>query len=393
MNKAVQRIIKLKADTNGNVAVPDSINLMKTGHWHTPWHGAFEMTAADLAEMVSNFAKGIGLVEGSNRAPINYGHDQGGKAAGWINNLRVEGEELWGDIEWTPAGRKALEDGEYRYISPEWNPRDFPWENPQVEGEFVDNVFNGAALTNIPLFTKLKPVMASRDAANGGSDTSNVNEGEDMDLSQVRVKKLEELTDEEKAFLAEHKDELTEEERQAFGLTEAESSDDATEEESTEEANTDEEQATEEDETTDGEAEDEGTDDTTGSDLKGSAKPVTIAADKLAQLEADAKEARQLRADKAKSEAQTVMASAIDTGRVKQDQEDAGVELLLADRDGKFKAFIEALPENKLLAGDKGKAAGDDDVVITDQEKELADAFGNTPEEIADYKKSNETKE
>lgn len=388
MNKAVQRTIKLRADQNGNVAVPDSIHLMSTGHWHTPWHGAFEMTVADLEEMVTNFDKGIGLVEGSMKAPINYGHDQGGKAAGWIVKLRVEGEELLGDIEWTPAGRKTLEEGEYRYISPEWNPRDYPWENPQVEGEYVENVFSGAALTNIPLFTKLKPVMASLDAANGGGETKR-NEGEDMELSIIRAKKLEELTDDEKAFLAEHKDELTEEERQAFGLVEEDDAEAKAKAEADAKAAAEAAKAEEEAKAA---AEAKAAEEAEA--LKASQKAtVSVSADRLKKLEAAAEEAKQLRADRARSEATAIMASAIDTGRVKQDQKEAGVALLLADRDGAFKAFVEALPENKLLADEKGKDGEGDEVVITDAEKEMGEAFGNSPEEIAEFKKSKESKE
>jgi Mu-like prophage I protein len=157
-SKAVRQLIKIEADAQGSYAVPARIHLMSAGKWQTPYHGNFEMTPGDLSQMVANFNDGVGLVDESKRAPINYGHDQGGKAAGWINNLALEGDELWGDIEWTPAARQAMIDGEWRYISPEWNPRSVPWQNPQVDGEEVDNVFNGAALTNIPLFTKLKPL-------------------------------------------------------------------------------------------------------------------------------------------------------------------------------------------------------------------------------------------
>jgi len=390
MNKAVQRIIKLQADQNGNVAVPDRIHLMSAGHWHTPYHGAFEMTSQDLNDMVTHFNDGVGLVEGSKRAPINYGHDTSGKAAGWIDNLSVQGDELWGDIEWTPAGQQTLADGEYRYISPEWNPRDFPWENPQIEGEFVDNVFNGAALTNIPLFTKLKPVMASREVANGEGDTSNDNEGGDMDLSIIRVKKLEELTDEEKAFLAEHKSELTDEELNAFGLVEEDDAEAKAKaeaeakaaEEAEAKAKADEEAAAETAKAEEAKA------------LEASKKVVSISASKLKQLEAAAEEMKTLKASIAQKEAHTIMASAVKDGRVKSDQLEKGEELLLADRDGKFKAFVEALPVNSLLGDEKGSGEGGEDVIeLTAEEKELAEGFGNTPEEIAEYKKSKETKE
>ena len=48
-----------------------------------------------------------------------------------------------------------------------------------------------------------------------------------MDLSEVRVKKLEDLTDEEKAFLTEHKADLTDEERTTFQLVDETDQDDS----------------------------------------------------------------------------------------------------------------------------------------------------------------------
>lgn len=362
MNKAVQRTIKLRADKNGSVAVPDSIHLMSTGHWHTPWHGAFEMTVADLGEMVTNFDLGIGLVEGSSKAPINYGHDQGGKAAGWIVKLRVEGEELWGDIEWTPAGRKALEEGEYRYISPEWNPRDYPWENPQIEGEFVENVFCGAALTNIPLFTKLKPVMASRDAANGTSEIK-AKQGEDMDLSEVRVKKLEELTDEEKAFLAEHKEELTDEERQAFELV-----DDPETPEEPETPEQEEEEAPQEPESPE-EPEAAGTPEEPDH-IEGAAKPLSITADQLAQLQADAKAGREAKEELLRVRLEASVNEHVNRGAIKADQSTEAVEILMASTDAqrdRLVKFMASLPSNELITnGEIGKDNATD-VVPADQ--------------------------
>ncbi len=39
-------------------------------------------------------------------------------AAGWIRELRADGEGLWGRVEWTDTARKMIEAREYRYISP-----------------------------------------------------------------------------------------------------------------------------------------------------------------------------------------------------------------------------------------------------------------------------------
>ncbi|ROS29595.1 Mu-like prophage I protein [Rathayibacter sp. PhB127] len=348
---------------------------MSAGHWHTPWHGAFEMTSDDLADMVTNFEAGVGLVaENKNRAPLNYGHDMGGKAAAWITGLFLEndGTELWGSVKWTREGARSLKEEEYAYISPEWNPRDFPWENPEVEGEFVDNVFTGAALTNIPLFKKLKPVMASRDA--GGSDKHN--EGASMDLATLRAKKADELTDEEKAFLAEHKTELTDDERTAFGLVE-ETADEKEAREAAEKADAD----------AKAEADRKAAEDAKG--VQASAHGLT--ASQIAQLQADAKAGREAQQELLKTLLTASVTAHIERGAIKSDQLDSAVSLLMASSDAQRTAlstFLDALPANKLIAsapsGDGGEA---EEVELTDEDKSLGSDFGNTPEEIAEYKK------
>lgn len=39
-------------------------------------------------------------------------------AVGWINELKVEAGEVFGKVDWTAAGREAVESRAYRYISP-----------------------------------------------------------------------------------------------------------------------------------------------------------------------------------------------------------------------------------------------------------------------------------
>lgn len=351
-HKAVQSIVNLKADANGAIIVPDRIHLMSAGHWHTPWHGAFEMSPEDLREMVANFNNGVGQVAGSNKLPINYGHDISGKAAGWIVSLTVEnnGTELWGDIEWTPKGRQMLTEGEFRYISPEWNPRDLPWENPEVEGEMFNNVITGAGLTNIPLFKKLQPIMASIEA--GRSDNQSIKGGEDMDLEQVRVLKPEDLTDEQKAFLDEHKADLTDEERTTFGLVEAPETPEVPETapETPEEAP----EAPEVPETPETpeapEAPEQG--------VQASASmTATITVAELEQLKASAKAGEQASRELLRNGLMADATKALERGAIKSDQRDGLVELLMASSESqreKLKTFVANLPDNKLLASEIG---------------------------------------
>lgn len=57
--------VAIKADAQGNA--PATIELLRIGDWHTPWHGDFEITMADLHEFAAYFEKGVGLVERSRR--------------------------------------------------------------------------------------------------------------------------------------------------------------------------------------------------------------------------------------------------------------------------------------------------------------------------------------
>lgn len=58
--------------------------------------------------------------------PIDYDHGTDlaapkglpAPAAGWIKKLRVQDGAIWGDVEWTEPGAKAVAQGEWKYISP-----------------------------------------------------------------------------------------------------------------------------------------------------------------------------------------------------------------------------------------------------------------------------------
>ncbi|MFC8008946.1 phage protease [Streptomyces cinereoruber] len=213
----VTKGIKIKADTKGNL--PSEIELLHTGSWNAPWHGEWETTPGDLNDYVRNFEAGIGLVQGDKRAHINFDH-MPGKAAGWITTLKTsdDGTRLIGEVEWTDSGRESLTSGEYCYISPEFNPRAYPWEDPEEEYHFVPNVLTAAALTNTPLHKKLKPVMASANKPKvvAGSSGKSNKEGDVMTLAEILAKKAEDRSEEEKSFLIEHQAELTDDQRTAL---------------------------------------------------------------------------------------------------------------------------------------------------------------------------------
>lgn len=365
--------ISIKADASGNV--PNEIELLRAGDWHTLYHGDFEITLADLYEYAANFAKGVGLVEGDRKAPINYAHESWDKAAGWITALSVseERQALVGSVEWTTEAEAAIKDKQWSYISPEFNPRDsYPYLDPEGTDEkdgvpqFIANVLTGAALTNIPLFKKLKPIMASRvpskskkaDVTSG--DGKNHNQGEPMKLEDILAKQVSERSDEEKAFLSEHAADLTDEQK---AQVETEASD------------------AEAQAKADKEAADKAAADKAEADAKAAEEAarveasrkgqVSISASELATLKADAQAGREAKAELERSKAEGIVASAVKDGRVKSDDKDGWVNQLLASRGDsrtQLESLLASLPANEEIGKELGDGGKD---VSTDATEEL----------------------
>ncbi|GAA1053914.1 phage protease [Dietzia natronolimnaea] len=356
----------IKADSNGQA--PTTINLLKAGTWNTPWHGDFELTGEDLNEMAAHFDEGVGLVvEDSVKAPVNYGHMIADKAAGWIKRVYVSAVDgtaaLLGDVEWTPAAEQAIKDGEWAYLSPEFNPRGCPWEDPEQEFTFVDNVLTGAALTNIPLFKKLQPITASRvpptkavKASRGSEVSDKSNQGERMNVEELRAKEVKDLTDEEKQFLVDNKAELTAEERTNLGLT-----DDA-DDEAAKAAAEAEAKAKADKEAADAAAAEEASKAQEATKIEASAIAGRVS-ELEKQLKASRDENEALRSKIDTKEVNEFLDARITAGQIKQDQRDNWASTLLASRGEARKALetqLEALPANEAIGkelGDTGRDA------------------------------------
>lgn len=361
--------VPIKADSQGNA--PSSIELLRTGKWDTPWHGDFEITLADLHEFAANFAKGIGLVEGDNRIPLNYAHESWDKAAGWITAVSVDEtrQALVGSVEWTTEAEQALKDKQWAYISPEFNPRGYPWEDPEGGEDgipvFVNNVITGAALTNIPLFKKLKPIMASRlpskkkaDVTSG--DGKKPNQGEPMKLEDILAKQVSDRSDEEKAFLSDHKSELSAEQQTQL---DTEASDAEAKAQADKEAA---DKAAAEKAEADAKAAEE------AARLEAARKgQTTISADRLAKLEADAQAGREAKAELERTKADGIVASAVKDGRIKSGDKEGWVKQLLAshgDSRTQLESLLASLPANETLGVELGGAGK---TVSTDAGEEL----------------------
>ena len=190
--------------------LPTEIHVVPTGEWEHPYYGKMVITSSDITEFKKNFDDGVRL-----DLRITAGHDNGMSggelpAIAWIRELHDRGVlGLFATVEWTSEGQKLLKDKAYKYLSPEFYEQ---YKDPET-GEVRTHVLVGAALTNMPYFKELTPVLAFSEPT---ITKQLFNEPIHMDLKDIRVMKASELNDEQKTFLIAHKAELTKEERATF---------------------------------------------------------------------------------------------------------------------------------------------------------------------------------
>jgi phage I-like protein len=102
-------------------APPQWVMLIPAGEFSgRDGRGPFRL--ADTASVIAA-TEALGMTAG---VPIDYDHatdfaapkGRPAPAAGWIRELQERDGALWGRVEWTPHGAKAITSREYRYISP-----------------------------------------------------------------------------------------------------------------------------------------------------------------------------------------------------------------------------------------------------------------------------------
>lgn len=140
-------------------APADKIQLFRAGTFHHPEYGKFDITPQVLAEFKKNFdnrARGIDLA-------IDYKHASEDVAAGWIKDLTLsqDGQELWASVDWTPNGKKVLQEKEFRYISPEFT---FQYQDNETLQKHGPTLL-GAGLTNRPVIKKMEPIVELAEGA------------------------------------------------------------------------------------------------------------------------------------------------------------------------------------------------------------------------------------
>jgi len=173
--------------------------IVPVGKFHHPKFGLLEFTADDVADFAANFRAGV---RGSDIPVDEIGaHEStpGGAAFGWLEEVDVRPDGMWGKIGWNKSGQEALANDEYRYISPTLHTRALPFT--AKDGSKVRNVVKSICLTNRPVF-KGQPALTINMAEYTTEEAQPEPEGEVTHMSDETTTK----TPEEIAALTQERD-------------------------------------------------------------------------------------------------------------------------------------------------------------------------------------------
>lgn len=122
------------------------------------------------------------FMERQLQIPIDYEHqtlqDVQAPAAGWIKNIVLRNDGIYGDVDWTDRAADYLKNREYRYLSPVI----------QIQRNTRRAVeLHSAALTNTPVIDAISPI-ARTDKPNGGegnAEQENIEGGSKGTLAEL----------------------------------------------------------------------------------------------------------------------------------------------------------------------------------------------------------------
>lgn len=139
--------IKLQEQDNSTVS---DIEVLRTGTIHDrDW----KITKDMLSDYVNNYKNNVYGTE----VPVNCEHRRGSEAAGWVQDLFIDGNKLMCRVEWTEMGVEKITKKLFKFVSAE-----LAYEYPHHKtGDLVKNVFIGLALTNTPALKRQKALELS----------------------------------------------------------------------------------------------------------------------------------------------------------------------------------------------------------------------------------------
>ena len=129
------------------------VTVTRTGVFRDPRYGEFEISRQMLGQMVENFntrAFGQDIF-------YDVAHKPADGAAGKVLQLRLEGDRLRAQVEWTPYGIDAIKSKGYTYSSIEYHDN---YQDNET-GRKYGPVMMGAALVTRPCVKRLDPIQLS----------------------------------------------------------------------------------------------------------------------------------------------------------------------------------------------------------------------------------------
>lgn len=129
------------------------VQVLRATRFTHPQYGEILITPEILLQMKENFEANVRRVN----LAIDYGHNNGEEAAGWIKELFLaeNNTELWARVDWTKNALQKLNEREYRYFSPEFA---FEWTDAEKNISYK-NVLFGGGLTNRPQVKDMSPIV------------------------------------------------------------------------------------------------------------------------------------------------------------------------------------------------------------------------------------------
>jgi len=84
-----------------------------------PYRVGDKASAHAVVDASKSYGQGLPLaIDYDHATDLAASKGQPAPAAGWVRELEVRDDGIWGRVEWTGTGAARLQDGEYRYISP-----------------------------------------------------------------------------------------------------------------------------------------------------------------------------------------------------------------------------------------------------------------------------------
>ena len=113
----MSEMTQLPLPSNGNTP-PDWIHLLPAGSFPAVGGRKTLRVTDPQAVITASMKSGKLVVDENHSTDLAAPRGKGSPAMGWVEQLAVRQDGIWGQVRWTKRGRTALEDHAYRAISP-----------------------------------------------------------------------------------------------------------------------------------------------------------------------------------------------------------------------------------------------------------------------------------